>query len=90
MAQALTEVRIPPAVSGIVPDGVEWESLGKSTAELTNSSLPYAASIHTFRAWVPGGWLVLVMTGCTDSSVTFMPDPYHEWSGDTRRTHPLR
>lgn len=71
-------------------DGLQWESLGKSTAELTNSSLPYAATLHTFRAMVPGGWLVLVMTSGNDTSLTFMPDPFHEWGGAARKSHPLR
>lgn len=87
MAQPLAHLDMNPLP--MTPE-LEWESLGKSTAELANSSLPYAASLHTFRAWVPGGWLVLVMIGGNDTSLTFMPDPYHEWSGETIGSHPLR
>ena len=80
MAQPMSHLRMAPAVEAA---GIEWESLGKSAAELTNSALPYPVPLHTFRARVPGGWLVLVMTGCTDSSVTFLPDPFHEWAVGT-------
>jgi hypothetical protein len=65
---------------------IEWECLGKGSAELASSSLPYAAPIHTFRSCVPGGWLVLVMTGGNDPTVTFMPDPFHEWTGRSLRS----
>jgi hypothetical protein len=34
----------------------------------------------TFRAKVPGGWLVLIEQ--TDASgIAFYPDPRHEWNG---------
>ena len=64
---------------------IEWEPLGRSTAELSASAVPYPAPITTFRARVPGGWLVLVMTDATHSSVTFFPDPFHEWNGGSLR-----
>jgi hypothetical protein len=37
---------------------------------------------QTFRAAVPGGWLVVVLFPATSSpSVTFYPDANHKWDG---------
>jgi hypothetical protein len=35
-----------------------------------------------FRAKIPGGWLVLLRTDEAES-VTFVPDPRHEWDGSS-------
>jgi len=39
------------------------------------------------RAPVPGGWLVRYEVRCPEAgmglSITFMPDPNHEWTGDS-------
>lgn len=61
--------------------GLKWEKL------------PVAEPRHEFtygtvyRGKVPGGWLVCVFwtAGNNDSStsMTFMPDPKHEWDGGT-------
>ena len=33
----------------------------------------------SYRAKVPGGWLVKIWSG----SVTFVPDPTHQWDGNS-------
>jgi hypothetical protein len=33
-----------------------------------------------WRSKVPGGWIVLV-DGYVERSITFYPDPNHEWDG---------
>ncbi len=39
-------------------------------------------SLSTYRAKVPGGWLV--WTGRYDQGgLTFYPDPNHEWDGNS-------
>ncbi len=50
---------------------IKWKSL-------KSKGLP--ADFETYRTKVPGGWLVLVteFDGC---SITFYPDPNHEWAG---------
>lgn len=62
---------------------MNWEYLGKE-------SLPpgtvFPKTVETWRAKVPGGWLVLTtMDIGSDSthSTTFFPDPAHEWDGGT-------
>lgn len=41
-----------------------------------------AVGVATSRAKVPGGWLILVGDS-SSRSVTFYPDPDHEWDGST-------
>src|SRR4029450_6217046 len=45
-----------------------------------------AASLVAYRAWVPGGWIVLPMhpMGLAGSgSTVFLPDPSHQWDGSS-------
>jgi hypothetical protein len=37
-----------------------------------------SASFSMYRAKVPGGWLIAMRP---NDSVTFLPDPQHEWDG---------
>ncbi len=61
---------------------IEWEYLGQQ-------SLPpgtvFPQQVETWRAKVPGGWLVLIIEKQSSNSLstTFYPDPQHEWSGST-------
>lgn len=50
---------------------LEWKKL--STTE----------DFNTFRAEVPGGWLVLADYGRI-SGLTFYPDPDHQWDGSSQ------
>ena len=50
-----------------------WEKIGES---------PCWEHYCVYRARVPGGWLVTI-EGNTESSVTFVPDPDHEWDGSS-------
>ena len=59
---------------------IEWEFItvsgkaGGGTGEVK----------YVMRSKVPGGWLIAVYSGCSGSnSVTFMPDPRHEWDGNS-------
>jgi hypothetical protein len=39
---------------------------------------------NVFRARVRGGWLVFAENGIAESSgLTFIPDPDHEWDGNS-------
>ena len=69
---------------------VQWEPLGASKAAFPDSGAPYAATLYLFRSKVPGGWLLLTMTGGNDSSVSFYPDPLHSWDGSSMEGHELR
>lgn len=62
---------------------IDWEHLGKA-------SLPpgtvFPKTVETWRAKVPGGWLVLTAMPTSDGvaqSTAFYPDTQHEWDGGT-------
>ena len=64
---------------------LNWQEVPETAA----STMP--ASHYTFRAAVPGGWLVAIWAGedkknaCADrwgGGLTFVPDPDHAWDPD--------
>jgi hypothetical protein len=61
---------------------IEWEFLGKQHLP-PGGVIPW--SVQTWRARVPGGWLVLVIKDGSNQansiSTTFYPDPTHGWDG---------
>lgn len=59
----------------VEPD--DWEQIGKGPTIGSAEGVLY-------RLKVPGGWLVLHAFERTDlaDSMTFYPDPKHEWSSD--------
>ncbi len=62
---------------------MEWEHLGQQSLP-PGEVAPW--TVQTWRAKVPGGWLVLVIKSGhqTDSiSTTFYPDAAHSWNGST-------
>jgi len=64
---------------------INWEYLGKSA--LLPNPIPgkekQPRSVSTWRAKVPGGWLVLTDVFGSGTFPTFYPDPQHEWDGGT-------
>jgi hypothetical protein len=60
-----------PIVCDMIADmTLQWQ-------KLSDKGSPYSS---TFRAKVPGGWLVQVRAE-GGSGITFYPDPEHEWDG---------
>jgi hypothetical protein len=63
--------------------GLNWEHLGKEPLP-PGGLFPW--SVETWRARVPGGWLVLCIKDGGDQTstggVTFVPDPGHAWDGN--------
>ena len=62
---------------------MNWEYLGKDALP---PGTVFPMKVETWRAKVPGGWLVLVIQGFAQGvaqSTTFYPDPAHEWNGQT-------
>ena len=51
-----------------MPKELKWEKLN--------------SSMNTFRAKVPGGWLVVV-SSTVEGGLTFYPDPRHDWDGSS-------
>ncbi len=58
---------------------LKWQELESNTS---------ATSEKTFRAKIPGGWLVAISVTRISgnargngNAVTFVPDPNHEWTG---------
>jgi hypothetical protein len=55
---------------------INWQPLtdnfGSGTKEFT---------FFFFRAKILGGWLVMMMASGANPSVTFVPDPTHQWDG---------
>ena len=66
---------------------LEWDQLPITWSDLpTNPNTnkeSYIRNLTLYRARAPGGWLITVMPwglGSSDvPSVTFVPDPNHEW-----------
>ena len=49
--------------------------------EKVESKDPFGHYVDVERARVPGGWLVAVTE--SETSITFYPDPNHEWDGSS-------
>lgn len=54
---------------------LNWEKIKNSHYNYTDDS---------YRAKVPGGWLIMVR-GSTAPGLTFLPDPNHQWDGNSLR-----
>ena len=37
----------------------------------------------TYRAMVPGGWIVLIQPYGLSPAMTFVPDPFHQWAPES-------
>ncbi len=62
---------------------MNWEYLGKDALP---PGAVFPKTVETWRAKVPGGWLVLTTMATNEAfvqSTTFCPDPAHEWDGQT-------
>jgi hypothetical protein len=62
---------------------MNWEYLGKYALP---PGAVFPKTVETWRAKVPGGWLVLTTLPYNSGiaqSTTFYPDPAHEWDGQT-------
>ncbi len=55
--------------------GLTWEALRNDGAR--------QAYKFTFRSKVPGGWLVGASYTTEGIGLTFLPDPNHEWDGNS-------
>ena len=61
-------------------------NLEKLNAAVAGKKTNIMSGFSTWRAKVPGGWLVIVsrLSGPSGvSGVTFYPDPNHAWDGGT-------
>ena len=56
---------------------IVWEQL---VSRNKNNTLFTSVPPTIFRAKVPGGWLIAT---ASEYSVTFLPDPNHEWDGNS-------
>ena len=80
-------VRGEPAMSDLLElDSTTWHRLRGAALDkktlcfelLSNRTTSTSASFIIYRARIPGGWLLTVRP---HDSVTFVPDPLHEWNG---------
>ena len=53
---------------------IEWQPI---------KNVNSAISKFTYRAKIPGGWLVTTAHGNSAMGATFVPDPNHEWDGNS-------
>jgi len=59
------------------------ETFGNIEFEMLKSSGKGGTSPgNIYRSKVPGGWLV-ALESSDSSGLTFMPDPEHQWNGDS-------
>lgn len=60
-----------------------WEAIEETYDELHDPPNSYGG--YTYRAWVPGGWLVAIWAGkgpfdhAWGGGITFVPDPGRTW-----------
>jgi hypothetical protein len=86
MATEIVDFRGAPAVLDLLKqDSTAWHKLREAVIEkrplcfeLLANRTTTSASFAIYRARIPGGWLVAVRP---HDSVTFVPDPQHEWDG---------
>jgi hypothetical protein len=57
--------------SDIAPGKLHWQKV--------DGDSPFT----TWRTELPGGWLVVMITGPASTTVTFYPDPTHAWDGSS-------
>jgi hypothetical protein len=78
-------------VMSIPKNTLEWEAIEETYDPPQHPPNSYQG--YTYRAPVPGGWLVAIWAGKDDfdhawgGGLTFVPDPKHEWKVAIR---PLR
>jgi hypothetical protein len=70
------------------PNVTSIETDGKLRFKSVDESIPYdkRGANRIFRAKIPGGWLVVLSPSGMDvhaESITFVPDPGHEWTGSS-------
>ena len=82
------------SVLGIIVSNYQYISIEDNVVTLkweqirTESDPPklfgVLVNFYVYRAKVPGGWLVATFAiGTQDQSITFYPDPNHEWDGNS-------
>jgi hypothetical protein len=66
---------------GMLPKQLHWEPVDESWVGRGTPTIP-----ATYRAKVPGGWLLCVSAPFVDggSGAVFLPDPEHKWPVATR------
>ena len=78
---------VAPAMLDLLEqDSTTWHRLREAALDkrtlcfelLSNRTTTTSASFTIYRARILGGWLVTVRP---HDSVTFVPDPQHEWDG---------
>lgn len=73
----------------IPPNTLRWEALEETYDAPEHPPNSYRG--YTYRASVPGGWLVAVWAGDTQldhawgGGLTFVPDPQHQWEIAVRK-----
>ena len=79
LLQHLHALLLPPAIAqtpaNVLP--LVWTGMDFSIDE-QKETCPIR---RVYRAQVPGGWLLVVMTG-SESSMAYVPDARHKWSED--------
>jgi hypothetical protein len=76
----------PEMLDLLEQDSTSWHKLREAALDrktlcfelLSNRTTTTSASFTIYRARIPGGWLIAVRP---HDSVTFVPDPEHEWNG---------
>jgi len=61
---------------------IYWERIQTEITDQSDPGIsPYRAP-DIFRSKIPGGWLIFLSLS-NINGVTFLPDPEHEWDGNS-------
>jgi hypothetical protein len=73
-----------------IPSGtLQWQAIEETYDGKHEPPNSYRG--YTYRAWVPGGWLVAIWAGDSDADhawgggLTFVPDPERKWDVPERK-----
>jgi len=58
-----------------------WEELDSKQKDAKGKIVSDGLTMKTWRAKIPGGWLVRWAFGVNAAGPTFVPDPQHLWDG---------
>jgi hypothetical protein len=61
---------------------IYWERIQTEITDQSDPGMALYKAPEIFRSKIPGGWLIFLSLS-NINGVTFLPDPEHEWDGNS-------